>query len=143
MRMSLFLPVSMLIGGCVETTLPAAPPAPATHLASDPGLRVGSAEAPSSTGGSSVRVLTGRDPGRPCEVVGVLDFHTNAESADKGFDQLRAKAESMGADTVIGAEFEHGHDDELSHLSGMAVRCGSAPVVEAPLKTTSEDESWN
>jgi hypothetical protein len=28
----------------------------------------------------------------------------------------------MGADAVIGAEFEHGEGNEPSHLSGMVVR---------------------
>ncbi|HET9992176.1 MAG TPA: hypothetical protein VFQ65_26780, partial [Kofleriaceae bacterium] len=55
-------------------------------------------------------------------VVGVLDFHSAATSEDKGFDELRAHAAAMGADAVIGAEFEHGDGNEPSHLSGMAVR---------------------
>jgi uncharacterized protein YbjQ (UPF0145 family) len=56
------------------------------------------------------------------EVVGVLDFHTDANTADKGFEQLKARAAALGADAVIGAEFEHGDPGEKSHLSGMAVR---------------------
>lgn len=58
----------------------------------------------------------------PTEVVGVLDFHSPADTEDKGFDELRARAAAMGADAVISAEFEHGEDGGLSHLSGMAVR---------------------
>ncbi len=59
---------------------------------------------------------------RPTEVVGVLDFHTTATSEDKGFEELRAKAAALGADAVIGAEFDHGEGAEPSHLSGTAVR---------------------
>ena len=59
---------------------------------------------------------------RPTELLGVLDFHTDAKSEDKGFDELRAKAAALGGDAVIGAEFEHGEGNEPSHLSGMVVR---------------------
>ncbi len=69
-----------------------------------------------------VLVTADKNIGRPTEVLGVLDFHTRAESEDKGFDQLRARAAAMGADAVIGAEFEHGEGNEPSHLSGMVVR---------------------
>jgi hypothetical protein len=71
---------------------------------------------------SPVLVTPDKNLGRPTEVVGVLDFHTRADSEDKGFDQLRAKAASLGADAVIGAEFEHGDNGGPSHLSGLAVR---------------------
>ena len=70
----------------------------------------------------SVIVLVEKHIDRPTEVVGVLDFHSAATSEDKGFDELRAHAATMGADAVIGAEFEHGDGNEPSHLSGMAVR---------------------
>jgi uncharacterized protein YbjQ (UPF0145 family) len=59
---------------------------------------------------------------RHLDVVGVLDFHTKADSEEKGFDELRRKAAELGADAVIGAEFEHGDKGEPSHLSGMAVK---------------------
>ena len=70
----------------------------------------------------SILVLVDKRVDRPTEVVGVLDFHSAATSEDKGFDELRARAASMGAEAVIGAEFEHGEGNEPSHLSGMAVR---------------------
>lgn len=70
----------------------------------------------------AIPVYTTKSLGRPCEVVGVLDMHTNAESEDKGFDELRYRASALGADAVIGAEFEHGDNGEPSHLSGMAVK---------------------
>lgn len=59
---------------------------------------------------------------RHAVVVAVLDFHTAAESQDKGFEELRARATALGADEVIGAEFEHGEKGEPSHLSGMAIK---------------------
>lgn len=59
---------------------------------------------------------------RDIMLVEVLDFHTPVDSEDKGFDALRLRAAALGADAVIGAEFEHGEEGELSHLSGMAVK---------------------
>ena len=64
----------------------------------------------------------GSDPKGRTMVVGVLDLHTSAQNADKGFDVLRVMAAQLGADAVIGAEFEHGEGAEPSHLSGMAIR---------------------
>jgi uncharacterized protein YbjQ (UPF0145 family) len=59
-----------------------------------------------------------------CDILEVVDIHTAAASQDKGFDELRARASTMGADAVVGAEFEHGDGGEPSHLSGMIVRFG-------------------
>ena len=59
---------------------------------------------------------------RPTELIGVLDFHSAAQNEDKGFNELRAHAVALGAEAVIGAEFEHGEGGAPSHLSGMAVR---------------------
>jgi hypothetical protein len=70
----------------------------------------------------AVIVLADKHVNRPTEVLGVFDFHTAETSEDKGFDELRRRAAAMGADAVIGAEFEHGDDGGPSHLSGMAVR---------------------
>jgi hypothetical protein len=70
----------------------------------------------------SVQVLVDKRVPRPTEVLAVFDFHSDATSEDKGFDELRARAAAIGADAVIGAEFEHGEGAEPSHLSGMAVR---------------------
>jgi hypothetical protein len=75
-----------------------------------------------SIASSGVVVLVDKRVDRPTQVVGVLDFHSDANSEDKGFDELRARAAALGADAVIGAEFEHGEGNEPSHLSGMAVR---------------------
>jgi hypothetical protein len=70
----------------------------------------------------SVMVLVDKRIPRPTEVIAVFDLHSRADSEDKGFDELRARAAQIGADAVIGAEFEHGEGSEPSHLSGMAVR---------------------
>lgn len=70
----------------------------------------------------TVQVLVDKRVPRPTEVVAVFDLHSQADSEDKGFDELRARAAAIGADAVIGAEFEHGEANEPSHLSGMAVR---------------------
>ncbi len=81
----------------------------------------------------NVPVYPSSDPPKPCEVVGVLDFHTDATSEDKGFDELRREAARLGADAVISAEFEHGEEGEKSHLSGVAIRYKSLderPIVE-------------
>ena len=71
---------------------------------------------------AKVLVTPDTNLGRHLDVVGVLDFHTAADSQEKGFDELRRKASELGADAVIGAEFEHGEKGEPSHLSGMAVK---------------------
>ena len=70
----------------------------------------------------AVQVLVDKRVPRPTEVLAVFDFHSAADSEDKGFDELRVRAAAIGADAVIGAEFEHGEGNEPSHLSGMAVR---------------------
>jgi len=62
-----------------------------------------------------------------CDILEILDLHTDAASEDKGFDELRRLAQARGGDAVIGAEFEHGEDRERSHLSGVIVKRG-API---------------
>ena len=125
----------LLVGACTPTLVvqktittgpespPAAPAAPAPIAApsSDdgPSLTVTYPLAPEI---ARVQILVEKHPPRPAEVLGVFDFHTRADSEDKGFDQLRLAASRLGADAVIGAEFEHGDGAEPSHLSGMAVR---------------------
>ncbi len=83
------------------TQIEPAPPAPATR---------------------TLLVTPDKGLGRPVWVLAVLDFHTQATSRDKGFEELRSKAVALGADAVTDAEFEHGEGNEPSHLSGMAVK---------------------
>jgi uncharacterized protein YbjQ (UPF0145 family) len=77
-------------------------------------------------GSPRVLVLPGGNcpDGHQCDIIEVVDIHTHATSEDKGFDELRARAVALGADAVVGAEFEHGDGNEPSHLSGMIVRYG-------------------
>lgn len=69
-----------------------------------------------------ILVVAEKRVSRATEVVGVLDFHSEATDENKGFDELRARAAALGADAVLGAEFEHGENGGPSHLSGVAVR---------------------
>jgi uncharacterized protein YbjQ (UPF0145 family) len=80
--------------------------------------------------------------GHNCDILEVVDIHTHAASEDKGFDELRTRAAAMGADAVVGAEFEHGSGDEPSHLSGMIVRYGRPvpPHVDVGMVDIPSDE---
>jgi hypothetical protein len=123
MRRPIAFCFSLLFAGCTENFVRQAPPATATHESAESHGTGPEIELPSlSASESSILVTPDKNIGRPTEVVGVLDFHTRAEAEDKGFDQLRARAASIGADAVIGAEFEHGEGGGPSHLSGLAVR---------------------
>ncbi len=93
----------------------------ATVVANDSSPTPEAYQAPSMPN-ARILILADKHVDRPTEVIGVLDFHSRATSEDKGFDELRARAAAMGADAVIGAEFEHGEGNEPSHLSGMVVR---------------------
>ncbi len=82
-----------------------------------------------------------------CDIVEIVDLHTDAASEDKGFDELRARARADGGDAVIGAEFEHGEGKEPSHLSGMIVRYGEGVpahevlgVIDIPSDPESTDK---
>jgi hypothetical protein len=119
-----------LLSGCTENYVMQAPRAPSAAESgtaeSTPTESVPTESVPSATAEISitrVRVFPkGSSPSQRMEVVGVLDFHTQADSQDKGFADLRVHAAAMGADAVIDAEFEHGEGSEPSHLSGVAVR---------------------
>jgi uncharacterized protein YbjQ (UPF0145 family) len=95
-----------------------------------------SARSPSWADGADGRIIViPQDTcpgGHSCDILDVVDIHTQATSQDKGFDELRARAAALGADAVVGAEFEHGDGNEPSHLSGMIVRYGKPvpPHVE-------------
>ena len=101
--------VGVLVG-CVQ------PPAAVyvnANASANTNVNATSDDTPSGIESSGVVVLVDKRVDRPTQVVGVLDFHS---------DELRARAAAIGADAVIGAEFEHGEGNEPSHLSGMAVR---------------------
>lgn len=85
--------------------------------------------------------------GRSCDIVEIVDVHTDATSEDKGFEELRAMAKARQADAVVSAEFEHGGQDKPSHLSAVIVRYGQ-PVprhtvlgeIEVPSSGTDRDK---
>jgi uncharacterized protein YbjQ (UPF0145 family) len=98
------------------------------------------------TGNASPRILVTTEDRCPtdhhCDILDVVDIHTQATSQDKGFDELRGRAAAMGADAVVGAEFEHGDGNEPSHLSGMIVRFGKPvpPHVDIGMIDIPSDE---
>lgn len=107
-----------------------------------------SVESPSWAGdtqGSRILVIPGEacPDGHHCNILEVVDIHTRATSQDKGFDELRARAAALGADAVVGAEFEHGDGDEPSHLSGMIVRYGKPvpPHIDIGMIDIPSDEN--
>ena len=114
----------------------------------EPMLGVSSRSPPSSR---TTKLLVTTEPtcpvGHSCDIVAIVDVHTEATSEQKGFDELRAMAMAKQADAVVGAEFEHGGKDEPSHLSGVIVRYGR-PVpphvelgeIEIPSDGTDQDK---
>ena len=115
--------IALALAACVPP--PAATP-PNVYVSSEASASINApvdGDAPGITPRSrAVQVFVDKRIPRPTAVVGVLDFHSEATSEDKGFDELRTYAARLGADAVIGAEFEHGEGGGPSHLSGMAVR---------------------
>jgi uncharacterized protein YbjQ (UPF0145 family) len=60
----------------------------------------------------------------PTEVLGLVDVHEPVRTTAEGLDLLKRRAVLLGAEAVIGVEFEHGEGGaEKTHLSGTAVRC--------------------
>jgi uncharacterized protein YbjQ (UPF0145 family) len=129
-----FVAMTVALVGCGGTAAMTRPVAESSAVAS-------------SMSGRILVVPEDRCPhGHHCDILEVVDIHTHAASQDKGFDELRARAEALGADAVIGAEFEHGEGDEPSHLSGMIVRYGQKPpphVIIGELDIPSEEKDEN
>lgn len=72
---------------------------------------------------SRIVVLQGKRLDRPAEVVGVVDAHEEMGKHEAALWTLKSKAAAMGADAVVGVEFEHGEGEgQPTHLSGLAVR---------------------
>jgi uncharacterized protein YbjQ (UPF0145 family) len=72
---------------------------------------------------SHVKVLPG-ELECSAEVLGLVDVHEKMKSTAEGLDLLRRRAAVLGAEAVVGVEFEHGEGgEEKTHLSGTAVRC--------------------
>jgi hypothetical protein len=103
----------------VPATVPVieAPPPVVTYSAPEPPL----VAAPSRA--SSVIVLQSTHIDRLSEVVGVIDVHTEMGGQSAALAELKWRAAQMGADAVVGVEFNHGHEDNgPTHLSGLGVR---------------------
>ncbi len=77
-----------------------------------------------------ILILPSKRPDRPSEVVGVVDAHVPMGDHDRALAVLKEKAAALGADAVIGVDFEHGegHAGEPLHLSGLAVRWIDRPL---------------
>jgi uncharacterized protein YbjQ (UPF0145 family) len=72
---------------------------------------------------SRVRVMPD-SLGCQSEVLGLVDVHEPVKSTAEGLEVLRRRAALLGAEAVVGVEFEHGEGGaEKTHLSGTAVRC--------------------
>jgi uncharacterized protein YbjQ (UPF0145 family) len=72
---------------------------------------------------AKIRVLPG-SLGCTAEVLGLVDVHEPVKSTAEALDALRRRAALVGAEAVVGVEFEHGEGGaEKTHLSGTAVRC--------------------
>ncbi len=99
----------------------------------------GGAPVPTSSPSANRGILVTTEDSCPsdhhCDILDIIDVHTHADSQDKGFDELRARAATMGADAVVGAEFEHGDGKEPSHLSGIVVRYGQGVPAHVDIGT--------
>lgn len=78
-----------------------------------------------------IQILPNKRPDQPSEVVGVVDAHVGMGEHERALAVLREKAAALGADAVIGVDFEHGegHAGQPVHLSGLAVRWLNRPVL--------------
>lgn len=71
----------------------------------------------------SVRVMARNDLGCRSEVLGLVDVHEDVGTSAQALEELKLRAAELGAQAVVGVDFEHGDGHEATHLSGMAVRC--------------------
>jgi hypothetical protein len=71
----------------------------------------------------TIRVLPNTDVGCVTEALGLVDVHEGASTSEQALEELRIEAAKLGADAVVGVEFEHADGKAATHLSGMAVRC--------------------
>jgi uncharacterized protein YbjQ (UPF0145 family) len=145
---------SLLVAAC----------APPHHLE-----RVGEARAPTAESGpdhrpsarevdavtlakaQTIRVLPNTDVGCVTEALGLVDVHEGASTSEQALEELRIEAAKLGADAVVGVEFEHADGKAATHLSGMAVRCRDLlrgrpydviGVVEVPGDMGNEEQAF-
>ena len=71
-----------------------------------------------------LRVMQTGDLGCASEALGIVDVHEKMPTESAALDILRRRAVVIGAEGITGVEFHHGEGgSEVTHLSGMAVRC--------------------
>lgn len=122
----------VFVAGCATTNLPlsspsVAEPTPARANASKP---ADADDEPIPTDpaivarAAKVKVLKNEGMGCASEALGPVDVHKKMESTEKALEVLKLRAAALGAEAVIGVDFEHGEGGSApTHLSGMAVRC--------------------
>lgn len=71
----------------------------------------------------NVRVMARNDLGCRTEVLGLVDVHEDVGTTEQALNELKLRAAELGAEAVLGVDFEHGDGHDATHLSGMAVRC--------------------
>ena len=74
---------------------------------------------------AKLKVMQGGDLGcGETEALGVVDVHEKMPTEDQALDILKRRAVVLGAEGITNVEFHHGEGgSEVTHLSGMAVRC--------------------
>lgn len=73
---------------------------------------------------ASVKILNNESLGCATEVLGPVDVHKKMQNTQKALDELKLRGAALGAEAVVGVDFEHGEGGPApTHLSGMAVRC--------------------
>lgn len=71
-----------------------------------------------------LKVMQSGDLGCEMEALGVVDVHEKMPTEAQALDILKRRAVVVGAEGITGVEFHHGEGgSEVTHLSGMAVRC--------------------
>jgi hypothetical protein len=99
----------------------------------------------------TIRVLPNTDVGCVTEALGLVDVHEGASTSEQALEELRIEAAKLGADAVVGVEFEHADGKAATHLSGMAVRCRDLlrgrpydviGVVEVPGDMGNEEQAF-
>ena len=73
---------------------------------------------------AKLKVMQTGDLGCVSEALGVVDVHEKMPTEAQALDILKRRAVVIGAEGITGVEFHHGEGgSEVTHLSGMAVRC--------------------